>query len=64
MITSQEIQDIKRAISVFPDAHTSAETPDRSEKYKTGYIDKLKEAGIKCDVWRIVVKNQAKETNV
>ena len=56
MITNQEIEDIKRAIKALPDAQVIVETPDRSEKFKIGYIDKLKEAGIKGDVWRIFVK--------
>lgn len=57
MITDQEIQLIKKTIEVFPDiTEKAAITPDRSEKYKTGYIGKLKGAGIKCDVWRIIVK--------
>ena len=56
MISNQEIQDIKNVISVFPDAQVIAITPDRSEKYKTGFIDKLKEAGIKGDVWRVFIK--------
>ena len=56
MISDQEIEDIKNMISVFPDAHKIAKTPDRTEKYKTGYIDKLKAAGVKCDVRRIYVQ--------
>ena len=56
MITQDEINTIKNAIKIFPDAQIIAETPDRSEKYRTGFIDKLKEAGIKGDVWRIFVK--------
>jgi len=64
LITNQEIQDIKRAIKVFHDTdEIAAITPDRSEKYEKGYINKLKEAGVKCDVWRIFVK-KLKETNV
>lgn len=56
MITQNEIKLIKNAISVFPDAQIIAITPDRSERFKTGFIDKLKEAGIRGDVWRIFVK--------
>lgn len=56
MITQDEINTIKNAIKVFPDAQIIAITPDRSERFKTGFIDKLKEAGIKGDVWRIFVK--------
>ncbi len=60
MITDQEIEtakeDLKRALSVFPDAQVSVDTPDRSEEYKKGYVDKLKAGGIKCEVWRVYIK--------
>ena len=66
MISDQDIQRIKKALpeakSVFPDAQIAAETPDRSEKYKTGFIDKLKAGGIECEVWKVYIKKSEMET--